>query len=82
MSRLNLTETDFEIRNEGSIFLLFPQNDAAREWIDVNIYGTDADTGIPENEAQWFGGGIVVEPRYVPDLIEGIQADGLEIRPQ
>ena len=79
MSGTNLTETDFEIRNEGSIFLLFPKNDAAREWIDVNIYGTDADTGIPENEVQWFGGGIVIEPRFVPDIIEGIQGDGLKV---
>jgi len=78
--KLNLTPNDFEVANHGSLMLLYPCNDAAREWIDVNIYGTDADTGIPENEVQWFGGGIVIEPRYIMDIIDGIEADGLDVK--
>jgi hypothetical protein len=80
--KLNMTEVDFEVQNHGSLFVLHPQNDAAREWIDIHVYGTDADGGTEtvEQNVQWWGGGVVIEPRYLPDIIEGIEADGLDVK--
>jgi hypothetical protein len=62
--------TDFQFSNHGSIWLARPMTDAGREWIDENF----------DSEAQWFfGGSLAVEPRYIGDIVEGMQADGLEV---
>lgn len=50
---------DFTFENHGSIWLCRPQNDAAREHLEDNV----------SEEAQWFGGALVVEPRYVDELV-------------
>jgi hypothetical protein len=62
-------ETDFAVENHGSIILLRPITPAASAWISENI---------PE-EAMEFGGATVVEPRYIADIVEGIQSDGLTV---
>lgn len=36
------------------------------------------DENIDPN-AQWFGGGVVIEHRYVEDILEGILNSGLEV---
>lgn len=54
----------------SSLFLLTPQSDAATAWIAENI-GPDA---------TWWCGALVVEHRYVANLIEGMRGDGLEVR--
>ena len=61
---------DFEIQNEGSIFLLRPLSEQANAWIDEHL---------PEDR-QTFGGGVVVEHRYITSIIDGIQNDGLTIQ--
>jgi hypothetical protein len=66
------TETDFTVGNHGSIFILQPMNDAARSWIDVNLY--EGDDG-----PQWWGGGVVVEHRFIGDIVEGAIAEGLSV---
>ena len=58
---------DFRVQNEGTIALLYPLTDAARDWVAVHI---------PE-DAQRFGNAIVVEHRYIFDIIDGATADGL-----
>ena len=63
-------QADFSVQNEGTIFLLIPHTDIANTWIEEHI---------PE-DAQRFGGGIVVEPRYILDIVNGIKNDGLEVR--
>lgn len=60
---------DFAVRNEGSIQLLVPNTDAAREWVSQHI----------SEDAQRFCGGIVVESRYIDDIVQGIQGDGLTV---
>ena len=60
---------DFTLRDEGSLFLLRPNTDEAVMWCESFV----------EPEAQWFGGALVVEPRYVEAIALGIVADGLEI---
>ncbi len=63
---------DFSLENHGSILLLIPQTDSARVWIDDHI-GRD-------NGFQPYFPKIVIEHRYVSDIVEGIQNDGLAVQ--
>ena len=57
---------DFTVQDGGSVFILRAHTDVAREWIDQHV-----------GDHQTFGGGVVVEHRYISDIVEGMQADGL-----
>lgn len=59
---------DFILKDEGSIFLLEPLTDAAREWVAAHLEGADV---------QHWCGSVVIEQRYVSDIVQGLQADGL-----
>ena len=61
---------DVKIENHGSLVLLRPLTEAASDWLDENI----------SEDAQHFGAAVVVEPRYVEAIVEGMQNDGLEVR--
>ncbi len=61
---------DFTIRDEGSILLLTPHTDPARNWIHENIG--------PTNGFQPYYPTIVIEPRYLQPVLEGIAEAGLE----
>jgi hypothetical protein len=61
-ARLNLTETDFEVQHAGSLFLMYPRNDAAGDWLYQHL---------PRDEIPWLGGGVVIKPRDLPDIVEG-----------
>lgn len=58
---------DFLIENHGSIYLLRPTNDSAREFL--------AESVDPDN-SQWFGGALVVEHRYIGPLVDNLREDG------
>jgi hypothetical protein len=74
-ARCNLTPHDFELRNVGSIFLLYPQNDAARSWVDEHLYG---DGGAP---VQWWGGGIVIDNgRLAETIFDALVDDGYAVQ--
>lgn len=62
---------DVTIRDEGSLILLEPATDAAREWFDEHI---GADNGY---QPMWPT--VVVESRYAGDILEGLIGDGLTI---
>lgn len=51
------------VEDHGSIVLLRPLTKRTREWLEEN---TDPD-------AQWWGGALVVEPRYVEPILEGLR---------
>lgn len=72
--RLNLTPHDFRVQNEGSIVVLHPCNDAARSWIDANLYENSDDEPLT-----WWGGGVVVEHRFVEEILNGISDAGLTV---
>lgn len=63
-----LDETvDFKIEDHGSLVLVHPRTPWAGEWIDEYVDPT----------AQWWGDRLVVEPRYLEDLVVGmIEAGG------
>ena len=65
---------DFTIRDEGSILLLTPHTEPARNWIDEHIA---RDNGYQP----WFPT-IVIERRYVEAILVGIREAGFEIESQ
>lgn len=58
---------DFQIQDEGSIVLLRPLTTDAKEWLETNL----------SEDAQYFGSAAVVEPRYIWDIVNGFQSEGL-----
>jgi hypothetical protein len=63
------SSADFSVENHFTIFLLRPLTPAAESWIDEHI----------AEDAQYFGNAIVVEHRYIADIVQGIQNDGLAV---
>jgi hypothetical protein len=61
-------QPDFVITYAGSIFLVRPTNGIAQAWLDENISG----------EHTYFGTSLVVEHRYLLNLLGGIQSAGLK----
>jgi hypothetical protein len=60
---------DFGVANHGTIFLLAPYSEAAREWCKNHIPA----------DAQTFGDSIVIEHRYIQPIARGIVEDGFDI---
>ena len=67
------TELDFKLENHGSLFLLRPLNHVAQTWMSENLR-------VDEPETQFWGDAIVIEPRYVAPIVDGIIGDGLVLR--
>jgi hypothetical protein len=63
---------DFLVENHGSIFLLIPQTNSARIWAADSI---GRDSGF-----QPYWPTVVVEHRYIADIVAGIQSDGLTVQ--
>jgi len=59
---------DLSVENHGSIFLLRGNTDAGREWISEHIVS-----------ALTWCGAIVVEHRFIDDIVVGASEDGLEV---
>jgi len=62
---------DLTVQNEGSIFLLRQHSAAGRDWMNEHI-------AISE-ETQMWGDAVVVEHRYIGDIIAGARSDGLTV---
>ena len=62
-------QPDFFVENHGTVFLLRPLTPAANSWVKENL---------PEDHLT-FAGAVVVEHRYIADIVAGAQADGLEV---
>ena len=61
---------DVRVENHGTIATITALTEAAREWVAENI----------ECEPwQMFAGSVCAEPRYVQAIIDGMEADGLEV---
>jgi hypothetical protein len=73
MARRRSTPTpqpDFQVQNHGSIFLLEPITNAAVAWIDEHL----------PSDHMLFGACVVVEHRYIADIVEGAVAAGLVVK--
>jgi hypothetical protein len=61
---------DFTVANYGSIKLVQPLTAEANAWVAENL----------ELESwQWYGGGFVVDPRYIQNLTAEMVASGLTV---
>lgn len=58
---------DIRIESHFSLFLVWPLSARAISWLRENV----------NRECQRFGSALVVEPRYVNDIISGMTDDGL-----
>lgn len=67
-----VSQVDFSLENYGSILLLRPLSDSGRAWVEEHI-GRD-------NGFQPYWPTVVIEPRYVADVLEGINSDGMLVR--
>ena len=63
-------QVDFRVANEGNIFLLRPVSKAGKEWVTEHL---------PDDVMMW-GEAAVVEHRFIGDIVEGIQGDGLVVQ--
>ncbi len=68
--RSRIKTSDFLIRNDGTIFLVTPTNEDARTHLLDNVQG----------EAQFVGNSLVVEHRYISDLVTALSENGYTIR--
>jgi len=66
------TTHDFLVENQFSILLLRPLTPAARSWLEENIGS--------KNGLQPYWPTVVIEPRYIKDVLMGIPAAGLTVQ--
>jgi hypothetical protein len=62
--------SDFQIVDQGTIFLIRPLNQAARQWLTENVVS---------EPWQWVDDALCVEARFARDLIIEIEEAGFEI---
>ena len=65
-----MARIDFEISGSGTVYLLHPLTRAAHTWIAEHL---------PAN-AMRLGEAVVVEWRYIGDIVGGAIGDGLQVR--
>jgi hypothetical protein len=68
-ARARESVADFTVTNHGTLCLFEPQNDAAREHLEEHV----------QEDAQWWAGSLVVEPRYVIALVEAVRDAGFTV---
>lgn len=61
--------TDFTVANHGSIFILTGITPECDAWIEEHV---------GDGETQRWCGGIVCEPRYIADIVSGLEAEGFK----
>lgn len=61
---------DFTVFDHGSIVILNALTEQAQAWVDEHL---------PEDRLTWGVNGVVIEPRYVDAIIEGIIDAGLDV---
>jgi hypothetical protein len=66
---MNAPMSDVHVAGGGTVFLFFLETAEARAWVDEHA----------SPDRQFLGHGLAVERRFVADLAEGMEADGLVI---
>jgi hypothetical protein len=61
-------EHDFELNDQGTIWLFTPISNAALQWCYKHL---------PEDAPRWGHCSYVVEHRYIEDIVAGAKRDGL-----
>lgn len=60
---------DVLVQDHGSIILVQPETKVALCWL----------LNHTQHDAQWFGGALAVEPRYLSDLLTGMSEGGFVV---
>lgn len=63
-------QVDAYVEHHGNLFLVRPVSSAAFDWLRENV----------AEDAQHFGNALVVEPRYITDLVRGMVDAGLVLQ--
>lgn len=63
-------QPDFYVEHHGSIVLLRPTTAQAFEWEREHL----------PSDRMHYGNAVVVEPRYIEDIVDGIVGDGLTVQ--
>jgi hypothetical protein len=61
---------DIQVEYPGSLYLLQPLTEQASDWLHEHV----------AEDAQWFGSPLVLDPRYVADIVRGAISDRLRVR--
>jgi len=62
--------TDFTIANHGTLLILTPCTEPAHAWVAAHL---------PHDRLTWGRYGVVIEPRYVWQIVEGFREAGLTV---
>jgi len=62
-------KVDFQVVDHGTVCLLYANTRRAKQWVRVNL---------PQDQMK-YADALVVEPRCIDDITDGIRADGLDI---
>ncbi len=62
--------TDLIVYGSGTVYLLRPTSPSGEAWVKEHI----------QPDALWFGGGVVIEHRYIRDIVVRAISDGLKGR--
>ncbi len=62
-------KADFRVVHHGTLYLLYPNTLRAKQWVKENL----------SQDHMQYADAVVVEYRYISDILHGIQADELEI---
>ena len=60
----------FHVEDLGTLILIRPLTDDVEGWLKENV----------AEDAQWFGSALVVEPRYLAALAEGMFEEGFAVQ--
>jgi hypothetical protein len=64
-------KTDVLHEDYSSIHMLTPLTAAARAWVQKNV---------PTEPWQWQGASLAVEHGYIQDILDGMEAAGLQVK--
>jgi len=62
-------KTDIWILPQGTMALVRPLTKKASEWISQHLH----------DHSQWFGPAFLIDQHYIPNLLDGMIADGLQV---
>lgn len=61
---------DVYVANHGSVVMVEPRSEDAKEWVEENV---------PLEDWQWMGRSFAVEPRMLDDLVMGMREEGFRV---
>lgn len=62
-------QVDFFLHGGGTLYMLMPLSESAKQWIADHI----------PSDAQWLGKSVAIEHRYMGNILQGIESDGLTV---